>query len=84
MASNEKLDTMHSCSDESPDHTIADDESKYMFPSSEVGIPLTKLQWAMTFVGYVHFKSLCHAIDSHKKELYNSLSLSLFLAAVDT
>ncbi|CAO3663038.1 unnamed protein product [Umbelopsis ramanniana] len=63
MASTEKPEPVQTYLDESPDQTVADDESKYMFPPSEVGIPLTKLQWSLTFVG---------------------LSLSLFLAAVDT
>ncbi|KAI8584263.1 hypothetical protein K450DRAFT_218946 [Umbelopsis ramanniana AG] len=63
MASIEKPETVKSCSEELPDHTVENNELNYMFPSSEVGIPLTKLQWALTFVG---------------------LSLSLFLAAVDT
>ncbi|KAG2182938.1 hypothetical protein INT44_005919 [Umbelopsis vinacea] len=51
MASTEKPDTVQSCSEEMPDRTVEDNEQHYMFPSSEVGIPLTKLQWALTFVG---------------------------------
>jgi hypothetical protein len=51
MATDEKQDVVQSSSDESPDLTVADDDKLYMFPPAEVGIPLTKFQWAFTFVG---------------------------------
>lgn len=70
MASTEKPEPVQSYLDESPDQTVADDESKYMFPPSEVGIPLTKLQWSLTFVGYVCSPMfLCCAIDSHPRNV---------------
>lgn len=53
MASTEKPELVQTYLDKSPHNTAADDELKYMFPPSEVGIPLTKLQWSLTFVGYV-------------------------------
>ncbi|GAB5592217.1 hypothetical protein Unana1_07117 [Umbelopsis nana] len=63
MDTREKEFRTDAVEDKSPDNTVADNDKNYMFPPVEVGIPLTKLQWALTFIG---------------------LSLSLFLAAVDT
>jgi hypothetical protein len=48
---------MDSIDKEAPNESIADEspvenhDMKYMFPAAEVGIPLTKLQWSLTFVG---------------------------------
>jgi hypothetical protein len=52
MDTREKEFRTDAVEDKSPDITVADNDKNYMFPPAEVGIPLTKLQWALTFIGY--------------------------------
>jgi len=52
MSSGENHVASCAVAEKSPDNTVAEHGNKYMFPPAEVGIPLTKLQWCLTFVGY--------------------------------